>query len=352
MVRIKYTELFEVDVLHDYYNSGRSADFIFQPTEACVHLLRRYNLIYKARETGFSIYSEVNTREEGIKMKVPFSNMEKFTFLMKLKNPNFVNFSELPLTPALNAFYYFNNLTNNIAGDGDLLLGSTNSLKSVSETDLIKKIGRFYSYDYSSDQLELAGALKSLDFNQSLQVQERGKEGHFSFKLDTIPLPEGRGEFWIDGAKQEDFYLAHTSFKEDFFAIVEVFYKDGLSSDYRFMEPDGSIQAKSYKIKFKSRATTWRYILNKRNGSELSDLVVEKNSEPAIAFTKDAFSTAEKVVFFSSVPQKFSEEPVTGIRLIDNESEGDPLIANLPNPSAHLIKKEGDKIFTDILIMV
>jgi hypothetical protein len=354
MIWFKYTLLFDVEVLHDFYATGKSGDFLFQPTESCRAALERYNLVFRSKDTGFEVFSQVDVHKAGLKMKTPLRDKEKFTFLMKLKNPFFVNFSELSPEPGNASFYYFNNKTNNI-WNGQPLLVSDKPSRAVTEADILKRTGRYYRFDVPDNSVKVTGTIRSLDSGQVLEAEGSGKKGLYNFNIDTTPLPEGRAEFRLNDNIKDEFYLAHSSNREDFFGIVEIYYEKGMPAAYRFMQADSAITARHYGIRFKSRATTWRYILNKRGNEELPEsLSIEKKIAPAIQFTRDAGAGPGRLAFFSNAPLNFSQEPVTGIRLFNSEGDGEEkvLIANLPNPSASLIKKEGDKIFADILINI
>jgi hypothetical protein len=354
MIWFKYTLLFDVEVLHDFYASGRSADFLFQPTESCKAVLKRHNLVFRSKDTGFDIFSQVDLHKEGLKMKTPLKDNEKFTFLMKLKNPFFVNFSELSLEPGSGSIYFFNNRTNNIK-NGQPLLVSDKTSKSVTDADILKMTGRYYRIDLADNSNKVTGEIRSLDSGQRIEAEGSGKKGLFNFNIDTKPLPEGRAEFRLHDSIKDQFYLAHSSVKEDFFGIVEIFYEKGMPAAYRFMQADSAITPRHYGIRFKSRATIWRYILNKKGKDDFPETIsIGKKITPAIHFTRDVNPGPDRMVFFSDAPLKFSQKPVTGIRLVNSEADGEEkvVIANLPNPSASLIKKEGDKIFADILIHI
>ncbi len=44
MIRIRYKELFDLEVLYNFYENGKSADFKLVPSAACNQVLKNFGL--------------------------------------------------------------------------------------------------------------------------------------------------------------------------------------------------------------------------------------------------------------------------------------------------------------------
>lgn len=112
-----YDHLARVSVRHGYYDAvgGACPDFVFQPTANTALLMKRLGLLFRAEETGFSVlYNTVRTEQlldfvdsdRGLRNE----SWTRLCFTMTLRNPWFVNFTELPIdtNPAYRNLYLTN----------------------------------------------------------------------------------------------------------------------------------------------------------------------------------------------------------------------------------------------------
>lgn len=133
-MKITYTTLLEVLIRHDYYyadldedgirewpeNYDIGRDLAIVPTAACRQLLRNYNIVFKATPAGFHLYARVLPSEVAAPgNQQSFAFLEPttcFTFLIKLKNPHFLNFTNLRLNATGKPIYYFSNRSGHASG--------------------------------------------------------------------------------------------------------------------------------------------------------------------------------------------------------------------------------------------
>lgn len=103
---MSYQKLFGFDIFHDYYQDKICSDFYLEPTPACKKLLKDHRLIFKNEINGIQVISRFNS--EG-KPLIQLAEALKFTFVLKLKNINFVNFTDIALQLDNNSVYLFSN---------------------------------------------------------------------------------------------------------------------------------------------------------------------------------------------------------------------------------------------------
>lgn len=123
---INYKELFNVEILHDYYLQFNSEDdswtfphnysilddLDFIPTLECRKSLTDLHLIFKKNSKGFHILAQSIPSVITPGDSQTFININpdiKFQFFMVIKNPFFLNYSNLRLTGDDKYLYYFSN---------------------------------------------------------------------------------------------------------------------------------------------------------------------------------------------------------------------------------------------------
>ncbi len=126
---IKYKVLFSIDVLHHYFldlghqhfeslNAEKKVRQLGQydvrrfleliPTKECKALMKQFQLVSKATSTGIIVGSPVN--EAGTHPAIEIPSTLKFGFIIKMVDPLFFNYTNLPLQHSPNQKFYFSNL--------------------------------------------------------------------------------------------------------------------------------------------------------------------------------------------------------------------------------------------------
>ena len=114
---IQYKPLFKVDLLHLFFlNNGLKSFFSMTATEAAKQLdgydlnsflsiaptnetqekLKGYNLVFKNTNSGFAVWTKVRSDDNTIPF-IPLPDDLSFTFLMRVKDPVFYNYTDLKL---------------------------------------------------------------------------------------------------------------------------------------------------------------------------------------------------------------------------------------------------------------
>ncbi len=110
-ISFRYTTAFSllasVEVLHEYYSSGRCADLIFQPSQETIMLLRQYSILLKTNTSGFTLLLDEN---RDLSSPV-FGGVLRLQFNFRNRNPLFLNFTDIPYNN--DQYYVFSSNSNN-----------------------------------------------------------------------------------------------------------------------------------------------------------------------------------------------------------------------------------------------
>lgn len=347
MILIKYKLLFEVEILHDFYRTGKSPDFQLVPSSICRQQLRASGLHFLPTSSGGQVYAKVNADDS---LMQPLLQGQAFTFLMVLRNPRFGNFSNINLLKPKYQHYYFSNLIENLSSEGEPLLVANTSTKNVSDADLMFFVRSSLSYSHESSASSQQSDLLFTDSGLAYQQVLNNHNNIFNFSYDLRGRGTGRATFSIDGTEREKLYVLPDDEIADIFGVVEIHYRDDLPPAYQFHSEVATPLFKSYKIPFTNRATRWRYIINKRFNKTLTGVTISPANGSTIAFSVMPNPPVDQFVVASDEPVPLREDPVAGLQLRDQSDK--VLIAHLPNPSLMLVRTEGSDTFSDILITI
>src|SRR5690554_3439612 len=135
MIQIKYTPLFDIEVVHQFYGSGRCPDFLLSPTKDCRENLNKFGLRFLPTPFGGRIYARVKTVDSTERITTRISDGVCCACSMLLKRNECENCTTLNTVKPRDSQYYFNNLTDNLAEDSLPLLVANTTSKVVSDTD-------------------------------------------------------------------------------------------------------------------------------------------------------------------------------------------------------------------------
>lgn len=119
---MNYKKLFELNILHKYYRDNICPDFIVEPTIKCSKILRGHRLIVKNKVNGIVVVTPVDSDK---KLEFELADNLQFTFILKLKNQNFIDFTEIDWKPVDNSIYQYSNQNNTQIGESDLEITKT-----------------------------------------------------------------------------------------------------------------------------------------------------------------------------------------------------------------------------------
>ena len=89
---MKFLPIFTLRVTHDYYTDGRCPDFIIQPDKQTARIISKHRCVVKSLPDGIRLLTVV---DENQKPLIAQPDEVKFTFHLRLQNPDFVLFTNL-----------------------------------------------------------------------------------------------------------------------------------------------------------------------------------------------------------------------------------------------------------------
>ena len=252
---IQYKPLFKVDVLHLFFlNNGLKTFFSMNASDAAKQLdgydlnsffnltptletqnkLKGYNLVFRNLNTGFAVWTKVRNDNHAFPF-IPLPDNLSFTFLVKIKEPAFYNYTDLKLDN----------------------LGKTNY--------------------FSNRRLSTEAPVFPL-------INKSGD--HFSFNGTFALTPESAV------AEQKQLSSAE---KMNLFGLIRLHMKANIPA-LNIINPDGKIAdpARTFELVFNNRKTIWRYIFRKDPKVKNNDGVKKEGSDPNVLISKSEQPLTQK----------------------------------------------------------
>ena len=135
-MKIDFQPAFAVDIKHDYYPDGISADFMLAPTPDCQQQLRRFGLLFKETAGGFIVLYETTGTDGPVEPKRRIEAPLAFSFVLWAKSPYLLNYSNLPLSKTPEQIFYLSN-RHQVLNNAQLLLSADPVGEFVSAADLL-----------------------------------------------------------------------------------------------------------------------------------------------------------------------------------------------------------------------
>lgn len=272
---IQYKPLFKVDVLHLFFlNNGLKTYFSMNTAEAAKQLdgydlnsffsiaptletqekLKGYNLVFRSLNTGFTVWTKVSNDDNAFPF-IPLPNDLSFTFLVKVNDPTFYNYTDL-------------NLNN---------LGKTNYF---SNRRLSTEASTFPLINKSGD--------------------------HFNINGTFALTPESAA------AERKSLSSAE---KMNLFGLIRLHMKAD-NPILNIINPNGKIAEppKTFELVFNNRKTIWRYIFRKDPKVKNKDDVKMEGADPKVLISKSEQPLTQKG--FISIELGGIELPNPGSQLV------------------------------------
>jgi hypothetical protein len=382
---IAYNILFEVKILHHFFlnrgdkaydtmNDEEKADimlkydvrdfFDIKPTEDCKRILRSHNCLCKMTSNG--IIAGLRAEPDGSQPPkfssfMPLADDLKLTFLVSLRDMDFMNYTALPLKGNENRVYSFQNTTTGnpkkfpalstippiykaateyMPGDmlSDNALNQTKlftaklktsnatsnatdwlkeqtadnvTLQYVNSNDRYPIVRGTYLYKVTSAGVEPAVTVKTAN-GITITPEVMVLPGEFrSLQVDMRLFPDGFYMAHVESADhlyQDDvaFYLLQQ--RETPFGIIQLTVKSD-DAAFNMVDAQGFLRSPVYELHFRNRFTHWRYAGKKFNADSVTD----------------------------------GPLPLTRFGFIENvkvKGKDGSFIDDLPNPSVSIIKTE------------
>lgn len=347
MQLFRYEIVFRARFLHFYYRSKTTGDLGCHPSENCLKTLQNYDLRFRQEKDGFSVYGASDGSGNLLK---PIKTPLKFTFLLNLKNPSFVNFSDLPLQVEPKKIYYFNNReVNKVTPSGMTEKQLLNHDGQVSADDMVTVAEKHFSFTSTGPGDTATAVIKGVENDLTYREQTAVKSGgKFSFHFKLEGLKPGRYKAETGGVEKGRFYYPGKQATETAFGFVEIF--TDVPNDHKFTNSSGKIIFREYSILFMNRKTFWRYRVSNPENKVLPDPEIGEATHPW------DFDHIGGLEFVSRDTIPLSEEIIQNIVFKSDKTDANSvLVQHLPNPSVSLIQPDTldpTKVFSEIHIYI
>jgi hypothetical protein len=291
------------------------------PTPDCLRVLRNLHWIFRLQPRGASIFAQVLEVSPGVfKTVLKIDRPLRLTFWLVVRDRYFVNFTNLPLTTNRNQIYYFSNLSGNQEQAlfltqplsvytanteyrlGQLISHEGNTLEAlryqasasavpeasdwdilpssqyVSELDLLPRQGLYRTYNIANANPGDRFRLTLVDVNQqetyALEVIASDQQtpgdaftggvgGAIAINLNFAGQIPGCYRLLLNGTEVDKFVLFDPFAGRDAFALVEIAVNSSsVPNAFSLLQSNAGntlIQPQTYVIRYKNRATRWRY---------------------------------------------------------------------------------------------
>ncbi len=176
----RHREFFGVLCLHDYYTDSVCRDLVFEPTPETAALMRNYKLVFKPSDFGFIVLYTPDASEDRLAKMPPKS---RFSFLIRNRNPSFMNFTQIKFWPEGSVFHYSN------------LYGAEEELKFAAPADVFYYFKGLKVGDVRKKLLHLPEheylSRRQPRFNVALGANEKDGKG---VSYDSIVIKDELGE--------------------------------------------------------------------------------------------------------------------------------------------------------------
>lgn len=89
---VQFQELLSISIFHGYYNHNKCGDFLFEMSKETSKILREYGVVLKQETNKIILILDANKDFNHF----CYGGELNLTFYLKNKNPQFLNFTELP----------------------------------------------------------------------------------------------------------------------------------------------------------------------------------------------------------------------------------------------------------------
>ncbi len=337
-----YKKLLQLKISHSYYSNGKSNnDFLIKPSSLCKQMLDDYGFIFRNQNDGFNLYVEVVPDSDPLTLfRSIGATSFKLCFYMIATNNNLHTMSSLPNYRFGKEIFYFNNLHDFSNEDDELIMGDSVAEQETGEP-IVYINNQVYNYKFAAPVAAATLEIKNI-FGESIyskDIQAEGDAGvvdEVRINLNGInKLVPGRYKISDNHGGVKEFYYDPAMIPESVFGVMEIFsdttdFTNDASNKvpeiYQFISAENLLDVDSYIIGMETRATRWRYIVEKKyltNGISLEDL---KITGPE-AFTETQESGT--AIFVSNESILLHENPLP-LKLVGSDDKG---ISNLPSPT-------------------
>ena len=305
-----FDTILSLTLLHDYYNDGLTSDFVIVPTSATSHLLKRYRWIFRNTPQGFSISAD-NLAIAALSQLLAQRNV-KLSFMLKLRNNSFLNFTSLPPKSGSKDIYCLYSQP----GSEDLNM------------QVVALFPPVFTYTFTA-----TSGVNSLQVTdpEGSTVFEENMEGIAGEPIRVSVNLEGYASGlynFTSNEGSETIYITDESLNNSCFGLAEISIPATFNP-----EADGE-----YQYQFNARSAIWEYYLLFEKDYDNYDFSIEDTIGTAV-FTQTLnppdYDIGTQIAFASEDPITYREMPRTGLLLDISKPGPDREFEDLPSPSVH-----------------
>lgn len=391
-MNIRYKVLFSIEILNDYFSSGKWKETSFIPLPETSRLLASNGLQLRKVQNQLLVITRVDKDMKPLRLPDFYS---KFSFILAPESPNYINFTNLPFPESRLKCFHFHNMHNNVAGTvnylssvipdysgtasykpGDFARGSDSKnyesikinngdqlpddttagskkfwvshgdLQYVNERDTvameaensyeIKCTGPVFNFFTSVKRTTHNVNVFAYNFSSGAFVRQvysdliKFDDAHDIVQVDMRSLASGMYKIKVED-EINYVYLVSSGIFNDAPVFIDIFHMP--ETDPRtLLKPDGTLKNIKYTIRFASRRVYWRY----KTRTNIIDNI--KDSSGDFKFKADGLK-----FFISEKPIPFYDTP----RKTFSANSGNLVISTpLPNPMADRLLNKRDEIYT------
>ena len=335
VMRTTFTPILHLEIWHDYF-LGQPVDLdslpnqydvseaiALIPTSECEKTLRNLRWLFRSQPYGALLLAQVVDKANDILSPiVPIDLNVRLTFWMMVRDSNFSNYTNLPLTSTRDRLYYFSNLPGKEVGAfgknkrlfltqphkeysadnnyciGDIVVHPNSELSALEAATYIpnssslsqeidnKKFEREWirlpsnQYVSEQDQLRSQGLsrtvpltlaspgdtvrLANLNGQETIAFQvpnAHPPQTDLTVSLNLADYPLGYYKIWHNKKQIDDeFVLVDPIAGRQVFALVEISLNPlFVSQPFQILDEKDKIHPQTYRIHFRNRSTYWRY---------------------------------------------------------------------------------------------
>ncbi len=331
-----YKLILELNINHDYYPKGKiSADDLeIIPIPQTETTLKNYRMVLKSSGNQIKVSYEYERDEKSELPSIELKKELKFTFLIKQKNPLFINFTEIPfITMNREIVYLSNKKKNKIIEKGSLSEGNF-----IEEKDVIPFLPK---------DIELITDNKNIDFkilNSDKEIVENHKKGESAVDTSINFIQKNpNGKYSIKIKNQEtDFVLFNAKTDSGTIGYIEIFIdKNAIKSIEKNNKP------LSYSINFKPRNIFWQYYIIQKYNSLDNIQIIDEAKELNFELEEELMNNDKAAKIFTSIQKTILlKENTKNLKLVSkngNKSFEKVLYEKLPFPDIKNIGKHKTK---------
>ncbi len=321
-------------------------------TRATHSIMAKYKMFFRLNKEGFSIWVKANKiNANDLLPYIPMDRPFKLMFTLKLKNPSFLNFTQIEGTSGGKSIWYFSNRADNQVGNTKYLnLSSTaltppqNYVSSLDKVEMYSNSIRINvaNLNLKSVRIRLSNPLANAEENF---IADASTQALSICTFRPGQLPSGLYEVQafrsdnteINSLKNSIFWNAG-DVDGNSFGVIELYQlPNNILGAYSLNTESQHLLSPTYTLWWQNRMSYWRYIFDK-------DQPAPDTADPTCNIRFETPGLRNKLI--SKTPMPFSNKYHPVRYCIANGTNSEETM--LPNPEHTRIYPEAGEYFAEV----